>query len=71
MDALLQDFRFALRHLCRAPGVSAATILTLSLGIGATAAAFTMLNTLLIRRLPVADPDGLIGMICILPPQCR
>ena len=62
MDALLQDIRYAFRHIRRSPGFAAAAILTLALGIGANTAMFTMLNTLVYKRLPIKDPDGLISM---------
>ena len=62
MDALLHDARYAFRHLRRAPWFSAAAILTLAFGIGANTAMFTMLNALVIRPLPIKDPEGLIAV---------
>ena len=62
LDTLLQDTRFALRHFRRSPGFALAAVLTLALGIGANTAMFTMLNTIVLKRLPVADPDGLLAI---------
>jgi putative ABC transport system permease protein len=60
-DPLRQDIRYALRHVRRSPGFAAAAVLTLALGIGANTAMFTALNALVIQRLPIKDPDGLIS----------
>lgn len=56
------DVRYAARHLLRSPGFSAAAILTLALGVGANTAMFSVLNALVLRPLPILDPDGLIGL---------
>ncbi len=56
---LAQDLRFALRRLRMAPAFTAATILTLALGIGATTAIFTLVHAVLLKSLPVANPDEL------------
>jgi macrolide transport system ATP-binding/permease protein len=62
MNSLLQDVRYGVRMLAKAPGFSAVAILILALGIGANASIFSLLNTLLVQKLPVADPNGLILM---------
>ena len=61
-DALLQDVRYAFRQFRQSPGFALAAILTLSLGIGANTAIFTILNTLVLRELPIKDPTGLIAV---------
>ena len=59
----MNDLRFALRQLRRRPGYALTTVLTLSLGIGATTTVFSVVNALLIRPLPVADPERLVNVI--------
>lgn len=57
---LLADLRFALRTLRRSPLFATVAILSLALGIGANTAIFTLLDQVLLRKLPVKDPESLV-----------
>src|SRR6187431_1750949 len=59
INAILSDLRHGARLLLRAPGFSAVAIATLAIGIGANTAIFSVVNTLLIQRLPYHDADRL------------
>ena len=60
LDDLRVDLRIGVRGLARRPGFTATAALTLSIGIGATAAVFTVMNGLLFQPLPVPDPEELV-----------
>jgi predicted permease len=60
VDNLLQDTRVSLRALCKRPAFTAVALLSLALGIGANTAIFTLVQQLLLRQLPVRDPEQLV-----------
>src|SRR3982075_1910974 len=60
MYALAQDIRLAFRQLAKAPGFALTVVFTLALGIGATTAIFSLVEGILLRPLPFAEPDRLV-----------
>src|SRR6185437_1365158 len=62
VETTMQDVRYALRTLRRSPGFATAAILSLTLGIGANTAIFTLIEAVMLRPLPVPLPDELVSV---------
>lgn len=60
MGTTLSDIRLAIRGLRRGPLFASVAILSLALGIGANTAIFTLIDQILLRKLPVRDPEQLV-----------
>ena len=60
MDAIRQELTFAIRSLIKRPSFALMVVATLALGIGANTAIFSLLHALVLRSLPVADPERLV-----------
>ena len=62
-DSFVQDVRFALRTLVKAPGFTAVVVLVLAVGIGANTAIFSLVDAMLVRGLPYPSPERLVLLI--------
>jgi predicted permease len=60
LDHLIQDLRFALRGIRKSPLFATVVVLTLALGIGANTAIFTIIDSVMLRAIPVSDPQHLL-----------
>src|SRR6476469_7654251 len=57
---MFRDLRYAFRGLARSPLFTSVALVSIALGIGANTAIFTLVDEVLLRRLPVTDPDQLV-----------
>ena len=71
LDDLRRDVRYALRALARSRGFTAVAILTLALGIGATTSIFSLVDTMMLRSLPVRQPEQLVELLFKYPRDPR
>ena len=71
LESLLQDVRYAARSMRHSPAFATVAVLTLALGIGATASIFSVVETLLIRPLPYRDADRLVAVFATSPTAHR
>jgi len=65
------DVRYSLRMIRKTPGASAIAVLSLALGIGANTAIFSLVDTVLLKRLPVRSPDEIFLLANEPPPNAR
>ena len=71
MTSLLRDIRYGARMLLKAPGFTGVTVLTLALGIGVNVTIFGYVNALLLRPLPVAEPERVVSLYAASPGGAR
>ena len=71
MGTIVQDLRYALRTLIKAPAFTTVVVATLALGIGANTAIFSLMDQVMLRALPVREPEGLVVLDAPGPNQGR
>src|ERR1700684_2811336 len=62
MRTLLQDLRYALRQLRKSPGFAFTVVLTLALSVGVATAVFCVIDAVILRPLPYANPDKIVSV---------
>src|SRR4029079_16794099 len=67
MKTILTDLRFGMRGLLKNPAFTAVAVLSLALGIGANTALFSVVDAMLLKKLPVKDPDQLVLFRSVAP----
>src|SRR5262245_53994132 len=67
IENVLRDVRYGLRILAKSPGFTAATVLTLALGIGANTAVVSVIKTVLLEPLPYPEPDRMVQLVLSSP----
>src|SRR5215468_7868456 len=60
MESFIQDLRFGVRMLLKQPGFTLIAVITLALGIGANTAIFSVIDSLMLRMLPIRSPEQLV-----------
>jgi hypothetical protein len=71
METLIQNLRYAARQVRRAPGYAAVVVVTIAVGVGVTTTIFSLVNAVLLRPLPVEEPDRLVGLVEVLEQGSR
>jgi predicted permease len=65
MEAIFKDLRHGIRSLLKHPGFTAVAVLTLALGIGANTTLFSLLDSVMLRSLPVSHPEQLVRLVTV------
>jgi len=71
LDEITRDLSYAFRRMRKSPGFTAVASTTLVLGIGATTAVFSVVEAVLLRRLPYPEPENLVHVLANDPQDAR